>query len=55
MSLIGKTVIELEGLAPTVFAGKILRELGAEVILVSEPKEKDLEFPIQGNSLFPFL
>ena len=33
----GLKVLEMEGLAPTVLAGQILADLGAEVTIVSRP------------------
>lgn len=34
----GVRVLEFEGLAPTVFAGMVLADLGAEVIVINRPE-----------------
>lgn len=38
LPLRGLKVVELEGLAPSVFAGMVLRDFGADVTIVSKPE-----------------
>lgn len=37
-------VLELEGLAPTVFTGMMLADYGADVIMINKPEEGGLSF-----------
>lgn len=43
----GITVLEMEGLAPTVFAGQILADFGADVTIISKPKSIAMSSPFQ--------
>ena len=44
-------VIELEGLAPTVFCGMILSDFGADVIMINRPEGPTLNFRNDKNFL----
>ena len=39
LPLSGIKVLELEGLAPTLFTGMVLSDFGAEVILICRPEK----------------
>lgn len=45
-------VLELEGLAPTVFCGMILSDFGADVIIINRPEEPMMSVPSTNNFLY---
>lgn len=51
MPLHGLRVIELAGIGPVPFAGRQLRQLGAEVILVTPPVRRDAGIPMAADPL----
>ena len=44
-------VLEMEGLAPTVFAGRMLADLGATVTIVSRPEKIPISLDIHESTL----
>jgi len=51
LPLRGIRVLEMEGLAPTVLAGQMLSDLGAEVIIVSRPEQLPMSVGMEINVL----
>lgn len=45
-------VLELEGLAPTVFCGMILADYGADVIVINQPKGMKIGIPSSQNFMY---
>ena len=45
----GLKVVELEGLAPSVFCGMYFADQGAEVILVARSVAADMSMPVHRN------
>jgi alpha-methylacyl-CoA racemase len=47
----GIKVLEMEGLAPTVLAGQILADLGADVTIISRPEPPSISAEMSTNIL----
>lgn len=51
LPLRGIRVLEMEGLAPTVLAGQMLADLGADVIIISRPEGPAISADMSSNIL----
>src|SRR5258706_7135860 len=47
--LAGIRIVELAGIGPVPFAGMLLADMGAEILLVRPPAERDAQMPLEAE------